>query len=267
MSYVGSSLSPSNDNLNVTDVTLRELKQAVDLQLKLINGDLPKLKGGKIAGTSLPAKLIGGDYYDIYPLENGKIRIVIGDVMGKGIPAAMLMFLTRGAFRSAAQCTKTPGETLSAINQALYKDLRKLKSFVTLFCADWDPETGICTYANAGHNLPLFISGKDGTVQPLPKVTGIMIGGLPNQTYPEESTTLENYDKVFFYTDGIVEAQNKKGDLYQLDRLIGSLLEYQDKGMTDIDQFVMESVNRFTDGIPQKDDITMVLLKVCNEIV
>jgi sigma-B regulation protein RsbU (phosphoserine phosphatase) len=267
MNYVGSSLSLSNGNLNGTDITLRELKQAIDIQLKLVNEAPPKLKGGKITGTSLPAKLIGGDYYDIYPLVNGKIRIVIGDVMGKGIPAAMLMLLTRGAFRSAAECTKTPGKTLSAINQALYKDLRKLKSFVTLFCADWDPETGVCTYANAGHNLPLFISGKDGTVQLFPKVTGIMIGGLPNQTYAEESTILENCDKVFFYTDGIVEAQNKKGDLFQLDRLIGSLVEYQAKGITDLDQYVMESVNRFTDGIPQKDDITMVLLKVCNEIV
>ncbi len=245
----------------------RDLNLAMEIPHILLNENPPKLKGGKLSGISLPAKLIAGDYYDFYPLKNGKIRIIIGDVMGKGIPAMMLMLLTRGAFRSAAECTTTPGETLSVINQALYKDLRKLKSFVTLFCADWDPSTGICTYANAGHNLPLFISGKDGKVQPFSKVTGVMIGGLPNQTYTEKKTILENSDKVFFYTDGIVEAQNVKGDLFQLERLIGLLVEYQDSGKSDIDQFVMDSVTKFTEGIPQKDDITMVLLKVCNEIV
>jgi sigma-B regulation protein RsbU (phosphoserine phosphatase) len=255
-----------NNSMNLADQTLlNELKKAIDNQSNLLNGESPKLEGGKITGTCLPAKLMGGDYYDIYPLVDGRIRIVIGDVMGKGISAAMLMLLTRGAFRSAAECTKNPGETLSIINQAIYRDLRKMKSFVTLFCADWDPKAGTCIYANAGHNLPLFISGKDGTVQPFPKVAGIMIGGLPNQIYTEESIRLENCDKVFFYTDGIIEAQNKKGDLFQMERLIGTLVEYQDNGNVDLHQYVIESVNRFTEGVPQRDDITMVLLKVCHE--
>src|SRR5690606_34804234 len=135
--------------------------------------------------------------------------------MGKGIPAAMLMILTRGAFRSAAESTQGPGETLTAMNQALYEDLRTLKSFVTLFCADWDPKTGIFSYANAGHHPPLFIKGKSNTLRELPKVRGIMVGGLTNQVYKEGSVHLEDLDTIFFYTDGIIEAQNKEGEQYQ----------------------------------------------------
>jgi phosphoserine phosphatase RsbU/P len=243
----------------------REINLARNIQISLLNGKTPTFEGGEVTGTSLPARLIGGDYYDFYPLVNGKIRIVIGDVMGKGIPAAMLMILTRGAFRSAAESTQSPCETLTAMNKALYQDLRKLRSFVTLFCADWDPETGVLTYANAGHLLPLLIKGKDRTVNSIPNITGIMVGGLPEQTYEEETITLEDHDTIFFYTDGIVEAQNVEGEQYQIGRLIDTLTIHQDKGVGEIEQCVMESIKQFTVGLPQRDDITMVLLKVTKE--
>ena len=230
-----------------------------------MNGHTPVFEKGEVIGSSLPARLIGGDYYDFYPLVNGKIRIVIGDVMGKGIPAAMLMILTRGAFRTAAESMSSPGSTLTAMNQALYKDLRTLKSFVTLFCADWDPETENLTYANAGHNMPLYINGNDRTVTLLPKAKGIMVGGLPNQVYEEESIKLRNNDTVFFYTDGIVEAQNNKKEQYQLERLTQTLVTHQDSGVGEIEKSVIESIHQFTDGAPQKDDITMVVLKLSYE--
>lgn len=239
----------------------QDFNELIYTQLKLINDEPLLLKSGKITGTSLPARIIGGDYYDIYPLTNGKIRIVIGDVMGKGIPAALLSILTKGAFRSAAEYTKNPGETLSLINQALFKDLRKMKSFVTLFCADWDPESGEFNYANAGHQSPLIIS-KENAVKNYPKVSGIMVGGLPKQVYHHGSILLEKGDSVFFFTDGIVEACNKKGEHFEMNRLIEAILHYKDLGSKDLDEYVMESLNQFTEGVLQKDDITMVLLKV-----
>jgi phosphoserine phosphatase RsbU/P len=239
----------------------REINLARNIQTALLNGKIPRVEGGEVSGFSLPARLIGGDYYDFYPLMNGKIRIVIGDVMGKGIPAAMLMILTRGAFRTAAESTQSPGKTLSAMNQALFEDLRTLKSFVTLFCADWDPSTGSLVYANAGHHLPLFIKDKNQTVTELPKIKGIMVGGLPNQMYQEESVLLEDQDTVFFYTDGIIEAQNQTGEQFKLERLINTLLENRNKRVEGIQECVMSSLNQFTEGVPQKDDITMVLLK------
>jgi phosphoserine phosphatase RsbU/P len=256
----------SSEEERILDKALkRDLNLARDIQVQLLNGKKPTFDGGEVSGTSLPARLIGGDYYDFYPLVDGKIRIVIGDVMGKGIPAAMLMILTRGAFRSAAEITQSPGETLTAMNQAIYEDLRTLKSFVTLFCADWDPKTSILTYANAGHNIPLYIKGNSHTVVELPKVKGVMVGGLPKQIYKEESVLLEEKDTIFFYTDGIIEAQNKAGEQYKLERLIEILLENKNLGVGEIEKKVMTSVGEFTEGVPQKDDITMVLLKISEQ--
>jgi phosphoserine phosphatase RsbU/P len=243
----------------------REINLARNIQSTLLNGDIPSIQGGEVIGSTLPARLIGGDYYDFYPLLNGKIRIVIGDVMGKGIPAAMLMILTRGAFRSAAESTKGPGDNLTAMNQAIYNDLRALKSFVTLFCADWDPNTNTLTYANAGHNVPLRVNGKTKEVSELPKAKGIMVGGLPNQVYQEESIQLEENDTIFFYTDGIVEAQNERNEQYKLERLFETLSSNQDKAAGELESTVMESIQRFTEGAPQKDDITMVILKITDE--
>ncbi|WLR52668.1 PP2C family protein-serine/threonine phosphatase [Bacillus tianshenii] len=255
--------SKQDQEAGMTKPLEREINLARNIQMTLLNGQTPSLDSGEVKGVSIPARLIGGDYYDFYPLLNGKMRIVIGDVMGKGIPAAMLMILTRGAFRSAAESTIGPGETLTAMNNAICNDLRALKSFVTVFCADWDPKTNTLTYANAGHNLPLIFQGK--TIQELPKLTGVMLGGLPNQQYTAKEIHLKEKDFVFFYTDGIVEAQNETGIQYQKDRLIQILLEHKEENVEQIEKAVIDSINQFTEGVTQKDDITMVTLKICNK--
>ncbi|MDI6881046.1 MAG: PP2C family protein-serine/threonine phosphatase [Desulfitobacteriaceae bacterium] len=239
----------------------REIHLARDIQTKLLNGKTPKLSKGEVTGVSIPARLIGGDYYDFYLLPNDKLRIVIGDVMGKGIPAAMLMILTRGAFRSAADSAQGPGATLTAMNNALCEDLRTLGSFVTVLCADWDPNTDTLTYANAGHSLPVLIR-ETKKVEEMPKNNGVMLGGLPNQIYQEKQVYLHRGDDVFFYTDGIIEAQNKRGEQYKLYRLIDVLLQHSNKSVHEIEQMVVNSTNEFTEGMPQKDDLTMVILKV-----
>ena len=242
----------------------REINLAKNIQTKLLNGERPKLENGEVIGVSIPARLIGGDYFDFYPLPSGKIRIVIGDVMGKGIPAAMLMILTRGAFRTAAESTKGPGETLTAMNNAIYKDLRTLNSFVTVFCADWDSVTGTFSYASAGHSLPEVIKSSKQSAN-LPPVKGIMLGGLPNQVYKEESVSLTEGDLVFLYTDGIVEAINKEGEMYKLDRLHCLLESVSTKCVKEIEDSVVNNLKQFSEGMPQKDDITMVILKIGRE--
>lgn len=239
----------------------REIHLARTIQMKLLNGQTPVLQNGEVSGVSIPARLIGGDYFDFYLLPNGKIRIVIGDVMGKGIPAAMLMILTRGAFRSAAESTQGPGETLTAMNNAMYKDLRTLNSFVTVFCADWDTHTGTFVYANAGHYMPVIVHGNSGTLAP-PEIKGVMLGGLPEQIYKEEQLCLQKDDMVFFYTDGIVEAQNGKGEMFKIDRLVPLLIQNAHKKASEIETVVIEALTNFTEGLPQKDDITMVILKI-----
>lgn len=255
----------SHDVVDVRNKTLeREINLAKNIQTALLNGEKPNLENGEVSGISIPARLIGGDYFDFYPLPNGKLRIVIGDVMGKGIPAAMLMILTRGAFRTAAESTKGPGETLTAMNNALYSDLRKLNSFVTVFCADWDPIAGTLSYSSAGHSLPEIIREDQQKVE-IPTVKGIMLGGLPNQIYKEESVTLTEGDLVFIYTDGIIEAVNTVGEMYKVERLDELLKSVVAKNVQEIEQSVIKDLDRFTKGLPQKDDITMVLLKIGKE--
>ncbi|MFC0213600.1 PP2C family protein-serine/threonine phosphatase [Paenibacillus chartarius] len=257
-------LNQAHSDLGTSDLdkTLqREIHLARNIQTTLLNGEKPKLPSGEVSGVSIPARLIGGDYYDFYPLADGKIRIVIGDVMGKGIPAAMLMILTRGAFRSAAEATQGPGETLTAMNNALYQDFRKLKSFVTVFCADWDPGSGKFVYANAGHDLPVIVRSSVGTIEP-PELKGVMLGGLPSQVYKEKEVSLQEEDMVFFYTDGIVEAQNREGGMYKLERLVPLLIGHSRKAAAEIEAVVTEAIHDFTEGLPQRDDITMVVLKV-----
>lgn len=239
----------------------REIDMARNIQIQLLNGEKPYSSNGKFSGISIPARLIGGDYYDFYPLYNGKIRIIIGDVMGKGIPAAMLMILTRGAFRSASESTQSPGETISAMNNALYKDLRTLNSFVTVFCTDWDPNTGQFTYANAGHCPPVFLR-KGVEQQNIPPIKGVMLGGLPDQKYSDEVIQLQDEDLVFFYTDGIVEAKNRAGEMFKLDRLVQLLEKNWERDASEIENKVVESITQFTQQLPQRDDITMVTLKI-----
>ncbi|MFX3673192.1 MAG: PP2C family protein-serine/threonine phosphatase [Paenisporosarcina sp.] len=245
-------------------VLKREINLARNIQMKLLNGETPTFKDGEVSGISIPARLIGGDYYDFSYLPNGKIRIVIGDVMGKGIPAAMLMILTRGVFRSVAEITKGPGETLAEMNKVMYKDLRSLGSFVTVFCADWDPVTKVLTFANAGHNLPVVVRSSYES-ESLQKTKGVMIGGLPNQEYPEESIQLNNDNFVLFYTDGVIEATNDNGDMYREARLKNLLLENFGNEIKEIETSIVESINDFTKGVPQRDDITLVLLKISQD--
>jgi sigma-B regulation protein RsbU (phosphoserine phosphatase) len=237
----------------------REINLAKNIQATLLNCTPPKLTMGEITGISIPARQVGGDYYDFCELPDGKIRMLIGDVMGKGIPAAMLMILTRGAFRSLSQKAKGPAETLTLLNQALYEDLRSLRSFVTLFCADWDSETKKLSYSNAGHNHPLLISNSQ--EYKFLESKGIMVGGLQNQKYEEYEITMEKDDYVFFYTDGIIEAENTEGEFFGKDRLIELLTRNSFSKVTEVKESVLKELQFFTHNHYQKDDITMLIFK------
>jgi serine phosphatase RsbU (regulator of sigma subunit) len=182
----------------------------------------------------------------------------IADVMGKGIPAAMLMILTRGAFRSLAQKAKGPSEMLTLMNQALFEDLRSLNSFVTLFCADWDPISKKITYANAGHTPPLLVSSNN---YEFLESKGIMVGGLPNQIYKENEVVMEQDACLFLYTDGIIEAQNSKGEFYKKERLVELLVRIHTLKIEEIKQEVLNEMQMFIQDHYQKDDLTMLIFK------
>lgn len=248
------------ETLSVDRSLMREIDLAQDIQTKLLNAKPISFSTGKIVGTSIPARMVGGDYFDYVKLPNGRIRMIIGDVMGKGIPAAMLMILTRGAFRSLAVKADGPGETLTIMNQALIDDLRSLRSFVTLFCADWDPLTRTLFYANAGHTSPFYKKGDDRWQKLESK--GIMIGGLPDQSYVESTTVFNGEGMVLFYTDGITESVNSNGEQYGTQRLVEQLNSNDTYTAESLKEMILNKIQSHTCGEVQKDDLTLLILKI-----
>lgn len=236
----------------------KEMDHAKRIQMRLLNGEPPQFTKEAIAGMSLPARLIGGDYFDYLMVGENTVRVVIGDVMGKGIPAAMLMTMIRGSFRAIAPQAEGPGEVLGKMNDSLCDDLKSLRSFVTFFCADWNMKTQSFTFANAGHNPPLYI--KENEILPL-KLKGVMIGAIPHQTYHEHTITLGPNEGVLFYTDGITEAQNHYGEQYSKERLHYLLHHIKSFSSREIVNRILFSIAQFTNNQPQSDDITMVMLK------
>lgn len=247
-------------SLPLDHVLMREIDTAKNIQLKLLNANPLTFSSGYIVGTSIPARLIGGDYFDYVQLPNGRIRMIIGDVMGKGIPAAMQMILTRGAFRSLAIKAQGPAETLTIMNQALIDDLRALRSFVTVFCADWDENSKTLYFANAGHTLPFYT--KDGNTWSTLKGKGIMIGGLYDQTYVESSVKLDAGGMVLFYTDGITESINTAGEQYGTGRLLQELNNLNSIAADELQELILEKLQLHTEGEPQRDDLTLLILKI-----
>jgi serine phosphatase RsbU (regulator of sigma subunit) len=239
---------------------LREIDLAQNIQKKLLNAKPLSFPTGQIIGTSIPARVVGGDYYDYVTLPDGRIRMIIGDVMGKGIPAAMLMILTRGAFRSLAMKADGPGETLTLMNQAMIEDLRSLRSFVTLFCADWDPAARKLYVANAGHTPPFYKNNEDEWQRIESK--GIMIGGLPNQRYEQSSLLFEEDAFVLFYTDGITESVNPVGERFGIDRLLKQLNESVLSSAEELHDMILNSVTDYTYDDLQTDDLTLLVLKI-----
>jgi phosphoserine phosphatase RsbU/P len=250
------------EELPMDHLLMREIHLAQNIQAKLLNANPVTFSTGEIVGTSIPARKVGGDYFDFIELPNGRLRMIIGDVMGKGIPAAMLMILTRGAFRSLAIKAEGPGETLTIMNQALIEDLRALRSFVTLFCADWDPAARTLYFANAGHTAPFF--KKEGGLWDRLNSKGIMIGGLPDQVYQELSIQFEKDSIVLFYTDGITESVNEAGEQFGQERFLAELNHLNPESAEDLLEMILEKVEDHTRGQAQKDDLTLLVLNIRN---
>ncbi|SIS43111.1 PP2C family protein-serine/threonine phosphatase [Salimicrobium flavidum] len=236
----------------------KEMDDARRIQMSLLSGEPPELFRGSLSGMSLPARLIGGDYFDYLMIDEERIRIVVGDVMGKGIPAAMLMTMLRGSFRTTASYAGGPGETLRKMNEALCDDLKALRSFATLFCADWNVRTNELSFANAGHNPPLYIT--ENGISNL-KAKGVMVGALPHQSYEQGSLTLACGEGVLFYTDGITEAENQAGEQFSKERLHSLLHDIKAFSSREIVSKILYSLAQFTNNKPQNDDITMIMLK------
>ena len=234
----------------------QELHVARRIQQASLPEAVPALEGWEIYPSYLPAREVGGDFFDFLKLEDGRLGLVVGDATGKGVPAALVMSTTCGMIRAVTQASDySPGEVLQRVNEALATRIPD-NMFVTCFYGVLDPRTGSFAYANAGHDLPYVRRG--GYAEEL-MARGMPLGLMPGMSYEEKEIILGEGDRALFYSDGLVEAHNPEGAMFGFPRLQSLVAEHAE-GEPLVD-FLMEELYSFTGKRwEQEDDITLVTL-------
>lgn len=239
----------------------REILMARDVQRAMIPESPPALKGFEIAARLEPALNLSGDFYDYIPLSDRRLGLMIGDVSGKGIRAAMGMAAARSLMRSVARRGQGPARVMRDANLRLHRDLGR-QLLVTLVYAVIDAETRTLQYCNAGHNAPLLIkpSGKWRAL----KAGGLLMGVFDKQHYKTETLPLERGDLLVFYTDGLIEAHTPPPERLDFGeaRLIDLLLRNRQQKASTLVDTVLEQIKSFASGAHQHDDLTLIVVRV-----
>src|ERR671910_1445202 len=235
----------------------QELRVARSIQQASLPKEVPMLKGWQIAPYYQPAREVGGDFYDFHLLPEGRVGLVVGDATGKGVPAALVMSTTCGMLRLAAQSHTSPSQMLQGVNEVLFPNI-PTNMFVTCFYAILEPNSGRLSYANAGHDLPYL--HRNGNAEEL-RARGMPLGLMPGMRYEEKEIVLEGGEGVLFYSDGLVEAHDPKGEMFGFPRLRTIIAERAEEERP-LGEVLLEELNSFTgEGWEQEDDITLLTLK------
>ena len=236
----------------------QELQVARSIQQASLPEEVPEPEGWQISPYYQPAREVGGDFYDFHLLSNGRLGVVVGDVMGKGVPAALVMSTTCGMLQLAAWAldSPSPGEVLEQVNETL---LARIPSnmFVTCLYAILEPENGRLSYANAGHDLPYVRRG--GGCEEL-RARGMPLGLMPGMGYEEDEIVLDAGEAALFYSDGLVEAHDPKGEMFGFPRLRDLIAAHAEEAA--LGDYLLEELYSFVgEGWEQEDDITLLTLK------
>jgi serine phosphatase RsbU (regulator of sigma subunit) len=235
----------------------QELRVARGIQQALLPKTLPRLGGWEVVAYYRPAREVGGDFYDFLELNDGRLGIVVGDATGHGVPAALVMANTQSVLRAVAQSgASAPGRALAEANEVLHTYIPP-NMFVTCFYAILDPKSGHLSYANAGHNLPCRC--REHAASEL-EARGMPLGLMPGMSYEEKEAILEAGEAALFYSDGLVEAHDPKGEMFGFPRLRALIAEYgEERALGD---FLLEQLYSFAgEGWEQEDDITLLTLE------
>ncbi|HEX3001349.1 MAG TPA: SpoIIE family protein phosphatase [Methanoregula sp.] len=242
-----------------------ELAIAAEIQQSFLPSSIPQIEGFEIAGMNIPAKEVGGDFFDVMPLEviplnHRCMGILIADVSGKGVPAALFMALSRIVIRvSATMFPKVSGAVRFA-NPVISRDA-KTGMFVTVFYGVLDNEQHTLSYVNAGHNPPLlFRKNADEPVEL--EATGMALGVMEDAPYEEGIVSLQAGDILLLYTDGVTDAINDRQQMYDINRLTSTVKENRNRPAREIVESIINSVNEFSQNQPQFDDITLMVIRV-----
>jgi sigma-B regulation protein RsbU (phosphoserine phosphatase) len=229
-----------------------ELKDARSIQSNLFPKGPPEIPGFSITGICLPCLEVGGDWYDFIPFPDGRLGIVLADVSGKGMGAALLMSSTRSLLRLVANSNLSPKEVLTKLNEILLKDFPSTR-FVTMIYAVLDPKEQTLVFSNAGHLNPLFINSSG--INFLETTEGLPLG-ISESTFSEIEVKFSPGSRIVFYSDGVTEAMNSISEEYGSERLI----KHFKKPSASV-KSIVDDVYIFTNGQQQFDDVTVVVIE------
>jgi phosphoserine phosphatase RsbU/P len=235
-----------------------ELEEAGDIERRLLPREIPQVPGCEISAAWQPARVVGGDYYDVLQVESGQVGLCIADAIGKGFPAALLMSNLQAAVRAAGAPTAQPCQFAARLNREVSRHLASGK-FITLFYALLDAPRRCLTYTNAGHNAPILMR-RDGSHVRL-EGSGAALGVFAGWDYEQDEIDLASGDRLLLFTDGITEATSPEGEEYGEERLLELLWKNRNLGAAELENKVMCAINEFGAGT-LRDDATLIVVAV-----
>lgn len=237
----------------------REMDMARQIQVNLLPDEEPEADGYRFSATNIPAKSVGGDYYDFLEFDSGRVGFCLGDITGKGMPAAMLMSNLQATFRS--QAWSDPGSTscMAEINRMLYRSTEPNK-FSTFFYGVLDTASGEISYANGGHEAPLLFRSEDDEPERLDP-TGLLLGVMEETGYESGSVRLRPGDLLVLYSDGVTEAMNAGEEAFGREGLVEVVKKHRGAPAERITEAVLEAISNYAGEAGQSDDITLMLIE------
>ncbi|MDD5287089.1 MAG: SpoIIE family protein phosphatase, partial [Desulfuromonadaceae bacterium] len=240
---------------------VRDMEIAQQIQISFLPESVPELFGLEIAGRCMSAAHVGGDYYDFFRRNEQALDMLIADVSGHSVGAALIMAEVRTLLRAQFNSAHTASAILNTLNNQLYDDLTRAELFITMFYAKYNSTTGRLNYSNAGHNHPMI--HRLGEVSCIELDTeGLIIGVKPSVVFEERSIELVRGDVLLFYTDGLTEAFNKEGDMFGIDRVCRHLGYVSYLPAKDIIDSFYNEIFEFTGSRTLQDDVSIVVLKI-----
>ncbi len=239
-----------------------DLDLAARIQQKLLHQDFPVFADDNrfdIFADMIAAKHVGGDFYDFFKFDKDHLTFFIGDVAGKGMPAAIYMAVCRTMLKAIGSEIKDPASCISKVNNMLIPE-SDISTFVTVFYGMLNVNTGILTYCNGGHNLPYLLS-PDGSIQEIENVGGLLLGKFENAPYEKNEINLSPGDTLITFTDGVTEAENEDGGFFDEERVVSFLEKHPSKSLNSQVKGLFLEVMKFTGSAIQSDDITVLSVR------
>lgn len=263
LSIIGSQSAQIIENARLfeEEKLLRQIRNEVlaasEIQSRLLPADPPTIPGYELAGLTVPAQEVGGDFFDYIPINDNRTGLCVGDVSGKGLPAALLMASAQATLRGQVDPARSPRESIARVNWQTYR-ITKRGSFLTLFYAELDHQNHHIRFVNAGHNRPFLIrNGKPNELQ----CAGLAIGLLPGAEYDQGEAALEQGDLVVIYSDGVTEAMNASREQFGEERLQSILQQDAATSPAGLVDRVFDGVREFCGEAQASDDITILVLR------